>query len=250
MLNLLKAEYKKFFQGKLFIAIAILVLVFPLASGFLYGVVLKSLDNGIISVTAQAAFLGSFNPLNNLGLIFLIFMLIIIMADFSQNTIRNKVIVGYSKNKIYLASTIFTLSIAFIVVTIFTFLTYLIVGMVIGFGDTKFTETLQYWAVLIFATMSLYAFVQFTVYVFKSLGASLGVIFGSLLGILLIFGILSISMAPDARRIVVTVIPLLQLTYIMPLQDIHILWMILTSVLFTAAIIILGLFLNKRLDYK
>lgn len=250
MLNILKAEYKKFFQGKLFIAIAILIVVFPLVSGFLYGVVLKNIDNEIISVTAQAAFLGSFNPLNNLGLIFLIFMLIIIMADFSQNTIRNKVIAGYSKNEIYFASTVFTLSIAFIAVTIFTFLTYLIVGIVIGFGDTKFTETLQYWAVLIFATMSLYAFVQFTVYVFKSLGASLGIIFGSLLGVLLVFGILSISMDHDARRIVVTVIPLLQLTYIMPLQDLNIMWMILSSTLFTTATIIWGLFLNNRLDYK
>lgn len=250
MFNMLKAEYKKFFQGKLFIAIVILVIAFPLFSGLLYGLVFKGMDSELFPITPLISFLGSFSPLNNLGLIFLIFMLIIVMSDFSQNTIRNKVTAGYSKTQIYLSSTIFTLSIAFIAITLYAFLTYLIVGAVIGFGDDKFITILKHWAVLIFATMSLYAFVQFAVYVFKSLGASLGVVFGSLLAVLIIYGILSINMGADVRRIVVIAIPFLHLTNLMPLQDLDMLWMMLSSVLFTVAIIGFGLFLNKRLDYK
>ena len=250
MLNIVKAEFKKFFRGKLFIATIILIIAFPLLSGILYGLVQNKVSGNMFGITAEFAFLSSFSPLNNLGLILLIFIQIILISDFSQNTIRNKIIAGYCKHKIYLSSTIFTLTISVVSTTVYALLTYLFTGIFISFSELNIAFLIEHLVVGILATMAIYAFVQLVVFIFKSLGATLGTVLGSFLGTFLIYNILTMSMSVTAQRIVMVIVPLLHFSYFTEYQDLDMLWMVLSSIGFTAGAIGLGLFLNKKLDYR
>src|SRR5690554_5782422 len=101
MLNILKAELNKFLKSKIFIALIILLFAFPLLTASMYQVVKNTLLGGIIGSNegdlARETFLASFSPMNNFGLLLLILLLIVIVGDFTNNTIRNKVIAGYKR---------------------------------------------------------------------------------------------------------------------------------------------------------
>lgn len=250
MFNILKAEYRKFFRGKLFIAVIILVIAFPLLTAALYGLVLRGLDTEMFEINAEFAFVGAFSPLDNFGFLFLIFLLIILLADFSQNTIRNKVVAGYSKNTIYLASTVFTLSISLVATTVYAFLNYLFTGLIVSFGKGDFLTVLKHWVVGMFATMAIYAFVQFVAFIFRTLGATLGIVLGTLIGTFLIYTIIAFRLSETANRIITTIVPLLQLMGAAFDEQSNIYWMILADVIFVAFFIGLGVYLNKRSDYK
>ena len=249
MLKILKAEYRKFFSGKLFITILILAIIFPLLSAGLYGLVVRGIDPEQFQINAEVAFIGSFSPLNNFGFLLLIFMLVILLADFSQNTIRNKVVAGYSKSTIYLAGAIFTLSIAFVATTVYVFLNYLLTGLVINFGSGDFLVVFKHWAVGMLATLAIYAFLQFVAYTFKTLGASLGVVIGSLIGSLLIYTIISFRLSESANRILTIFVPLLQIIgSLFGSKDYF--WMLLIDGVYVVLLVGFGAFLSKKLDYK
>ena len=57
MLKILKADFRKFFAGKLFIVMAVLSVVFPLFSAGLYRLVLRNAQIPI-SINAETAFYG------------------------------------------------------------------------------------------------------------------------------------------------------------------------------------------------
>ena len=249
MINILKAELKKFLQGKLFIATIFLLIIFPLMSGFMYSIMAKISDDNILLITPGSSFVLTFNPLNNFGVIFLIFTLIILLADFSQSTVRNKSIAGYSRDTIYLSSTIFTLIISAIVISLNAVFTYLITSVFVGFQKETF-NLFEIWIVLIFATMALYSFVQFIANTFKSLGASLGIVLGTLFLVFLIYTIGSINISPASNQQIIMALPVLQLTNMIIPQGYDSVWMVLINLGYIIIIVLSGLFLNRRLDYK
>lgn len=250
MFNILKAEYRKFLKGKLCIALVICIIAFPLFTGFLYWFLQKLAPTEEFFFSSEVLFMSSFSPLNNVGLIILIFIIVILMADFNQNTIRNKIIAGYSKNTIYLSSAIFSLSITALATTIYAFLSYLFVGLFTNFGAGSFSKILEIWLVSIMATMAIYAFVQMIVFVFKNLGAALGIVIGSFLVIFLAYTILMFNLTAEVNRIIVILVPLLQLSGSITFESSNIIWMVLSSVVWLSACVGFGLFLNKKLDYR
>lgn len=110
MRNLLKADLKRAWKDKLFLILCILAGVFAISTPLLYKAIFALMDMEEMlemgpllgnSFTAKGMFFTSFSPSNNFGMILPILTAIILCKDFSHGTIRNKIICGKSRTKIY-----------------------------------------------------------------------------------------------------------------------------------------------------
>ncbi|MGM9970308.1 MAG: hypothetical protein ACI35S_07940 [Anaeroplasma sp.] len=105
MLNLLKSDLKKIIKDKLFIAaiiVGICLAIFVPISNIFTEIVYNEI--GIeMEVNARDILFASMNPCNNFGFLIAIFMAVLLSKDFSYGTIRNKIISGNSRTKIFLS---------------------------------------------------------------------------------------------------------------------------------------------------
>ncbi len=110
MRNLLKADLKRAWKDKLFLILCILAGVFAVTTPLLYKAIFSFMDMEELlemgellgnQFTAKGMFFASFSPSNNFGMVLPILTAIILCKDFSHGTIRNKIICGKSRTKIY-----------------------------------------------------------------------------------------------------------------------------------------------------
>ena len=106
MRNLYITDLKRILKDKLFLIACILGGVFapltPLLNKILFSVLdLEELVGGMLD--AKSMFFGAFLPGDNLGLVMPILISIIVCKDFSQGTVRNKIISGKSRSAILLS---------------------------------------------------------------------------------------------------------------------------------------------------
>ncbi len=109
MTKLLKTDLVRLFKDKLFLITCIIATSLALFSPLLNILIFSGLDAeeslemlGMMP-TAKSFFFNSFLPGNNMGLIMPILIAIILCKDFSQGTVRNKIICGYSRSSIFLS---------------------------------------------------------------------------------------------------------------------------------------------------
>ncbi len=109
MTNLLKTDLKRLFKDKLFLVTCIIAAALAILSPLLNVLIFSALDAveslemlGMMP-TAKSFFFQSFLPGNNMGLIMPILVAIILCKDFSQGTVRNKIICGHSRRSIFLS---------------------------------------------------------------------------------------------------------------------------------------------------
>lgn len=121
MLKLLRSNFTRILQSKTFWICAALYLVF----GFL---VIMSKTSLLIFGAFFLLYIPTldlgFNGSPFAGIIILIFVSVIIGANFKNNTIRNKISIGYSKSKIYL-SNVLAFSICAVALHLIQYLLYL-----------------------------------------------------------------------------------------------------------------------------
>ncbi len=111
MRELLRSDFKKFFQDKLFLVVCILAVVFAVSTPLLYVVLLgvggemDPITEQMLAgyVSAKGQFFSAFSFGNNLGLIAPLLIGIILCKDFSFGTVRNKIISGHSRTSIFLS---------------------------------------------------------------------------------------------------------------------------------------------------
>ncbi|MFA5693032.1 MAG: hypothetical protein WC907_05385 [Acholeplasmataceae bacterium] len=255
MNNILKAEYKKFFKSVSFKVIIGLLLFFPLFMAITYKVLesVAALEDVPIYgnvFNSLGSFMTSFNPVDNFGLIILIIILFIITNDFTSGTIRNKIIGGYSKNEIYLSSFIFSISIVFVVTTIYAFLTYFLVGISLGFGNEKLIDLLKYYVTTITSVIVVYSFINIIIYKFKSFGISLGIILGSLFIIMIFYSVISMGINENTNRIILLIMPFLQTFVPKVVNGLDILIMVVVNLFYISLLVYLGLRISEKEDYN
>ena len=129
MKNLLKADLFRVLRTKIVYISMIVAIGLPL---FISGI-LKLTDAAASSLDPSAAEIGSsmgdtliantFSPIFSFSYVFAVFPVIVVMMDFGNGTIRNKVIHGYTRHQIFAAHFIISLIYAF-VLTSLTALTY------------------------------------------------------------------------------------------------------------------------------
>ncbi len=152
MIDLLKTDLKRAVKDKLFIVICIIAGAFAIITPLLYKVIfvvlefdeeamqeLEMLGMGIMN--AKSIFFSSFSLGNNFGLILPIFVAIILCKDFSNGTIRNKIICGKSRTSIYF-SLFFTCAILICsFILMHALLTLLLSLLVFDYQSTPFTAS-------------------------------------------------------------------------------------------------------------
>lgn len=108
MAELLKADIKRVLRDKLLIVMGILAIVFAVITPLLFVFIFSlgdMMDDPMISglISAKSQFFQSFSMTNNLGLIAPVLLAIVLCKDFSFGTVRNKIIAGKSRSKIFLS---------------------------------------------------------------------------------------------------------------------------------------------------
>ena len=108
MTDLLRADFRRVFKDKLLIVMGILAVVFALITPLLYALLFAGTDlqedpmlAGLI--TGKQQFFASFSLGNNLGFIAPVLLAIVLCKDFSFGTVRNKIIAGKTRSRIFLS---------------------------------------------------------------------------------------------------------------------------------------------------
>lgn len=257
MFNILKADLNKFIKGKVFKWMIGLTIIFPFFEALMYKYTLSvsesvGMEDLSSLINTKSIFLQSFNPLQNYGLITLILVLVIITADFTQNTIRNKIISGYSKDKIYLSSAIFTKIIVVSFVTTYVILNYLFTGYVLGFSTDTFFVFFKEYLLLMTSLLVIYAFIQMVAFAIKSFGGTLGITLGALFLLMIIFSAVTFSLGLKGKslEVIVTIFSFLNVMLQPDFESLKIWLVIIVNIIYIGGFTFLGLTINKKLDYK
>ncbi len=106
MRELLKTDLKRVLKDKLFLVLCIIAAAFalfmPLLFKLLFGMMQMEEMLGAV-VDAKTLLFSAFMPGDNFGLICAVLLTIILCKDFSQGTIRNKIICGKKRSHIFLS---------------------------------------------------------------------------------------------------------------------------------------------------
>lgn len=108
MFNLIKTDLKRIFKDKLFLIICIIGGVFGIVTPLLFKLLtaLPGLEDlsSLMLFDAKSLFFNSFSPSGDFGMVLPILVAIIIFKDFSQGTVRNKLICGKSRKQIFIST--------------------------------------------------------------------------------------------------------------------------------------------------
>ena len=152
MINLYKTDLRRVFKDKLFFIVCILGIVFSAMLPLLYKLILfaggmETEEAAMIGMdlgsmfSAKSMFFESFLPGGNFGLIMPVLLAIILCKDFSFGTVRNKIIGGYSRTKIFLSLFFTATTIICIVMLLHALLTLGIALIFFDYQPTEFTTS-------------------------------------------------------------------------------------------------------------
>ena len=144
MRNLYLTDLKRLFKDKLFLITVILALAFALFNPLLYYALFQLLELGDLlgqMVNAKSLLFTAFLPSDNLGLILPILIAIIICKDFSQGTVRNKIICGNARHTIFLSHFLSSSTVLCGLMLIHGLLTLIFSLCFFDYQPTKFTAS-------------------------------------------------------------------------------------------------------------
>lgn len=142
MRNLYVTDLKRILKDKLFMVTCILAGVFALINPLLNKLLFSFLGIEDIlgsTVNAKSMFFAAFAPGDNLGLIMPILISIIVCKDFSQGTVRNKIISGKSRTTIFLSHLFSSATVMCAIMLLHALLTLVISLLFFPYQETSFT---------------------------------------------------------------------------------------------------------------
>lgn len=150
MKHLLNADLKKIFKGKaiyFLIGASVILPIFTTLFLALLMFITKETGGGEAFGAVFAPlpiYIGSFSLLNNIGLALLITLIIVAAGDFSQATIRNKVVAGHKRAHIFFSALIANLVFVFTIIFAYSTFSYLFSSFLDGFNLDTFLIVLKY----------------------------------------------------------------------------------------------------------
>ena len=256
MKKLLIADLRRIFKGKGIYVLMILGFIFPAISALI--VQLSGLANDVAELGDLAAevfnpvalYAGSFNPTQNIGLILLIVVAVLISGEFTNNTIRNKIVAGHSKTSLFLSSLVTVLTYVFVVVLVNSSFTYLFNS--ISFGLQPFSDYFKRGLVAYSSVFVIYTIMTLLTYQFKNLAGPLGLVLGIYFVLMMISTIVfSFNGGTGFKaKVLFYIFPFLYLSGIATPIKLEWLWATLTNVGYLALLTTLGILLANRTDYK
>ena len=142
MRNLYGTDLKRILKDKLFLVTCILGGVFAVINPLLNKVLFSALDMGdLVSdlLNAKSMMFTAFLPGDNLGLIMPILIAIIVCKDFSQGTVRNKIISGKSRTAIFVSHLLSAATVMCTLILLYALLTLCVSLFLFPYQTTPFT---------------------------------------------------------------------------------------------------------------
>lgn len=206
MTNLIKVDLKRILKDKLFLITIIIAVAFAFLTPLLYLVLFNVLEFEIegpgletigFNVSSKTLLFSAFSLSNNFGMILPIFISVIICKDFSYGTIRNKIICGNSRSKIFLSMFISSCIILCGVILAHALLTFGVSSIFFDYQEGAFTyDDFLYLIESIGLQMLVFIFIAAMISLFctiaKNAGLSIVMNIAVMLGSTLIVSILSI----------------------------------------------------------
>ena len=148
MTKLLKVDFARILKDKLFLVACIVGGVFAFITPLMYQIIFSSLGGAEteemlmamgLSITAKSQFFDAFSLGNNFGLVLPVLISIIICKDFSQGTVRNKIIAGNTRTSIFISMLITCFCTVFGIILVHALLTMLVSLIFFQFQSDPFT---------------------------------------------------------------------------------------------------------------
>lgn len=256
MKKLLIADLRRIFKGKGIYVLMILGFIFPAISALIVQLSGPPADVAELGDLAAevfnpvALYAGSFNPTQNIGLILLIVVAVLISGEFTNNTIRNKIVAGHSKTSLFLSSLVTVLTYVFVVVLVNSSFTYLFNS--ISFGLQPFSDYFKRGLVAYSSIFVIYTIMTLLTYQFKNLAGPLGLVLGLYFVLMMISTFIYIINGGTGfkAKVLFYIFPFLYLSGIATPIKLEWLWATLTNVGYLALLTTLGILLANRTDYK
>jgi len=228
--KLLAEGYRRLFKGKRFYIVLIVIIGIALLFTFLYYLLNKILFNFESDALSEADMqeLSSlkytadsllFTMKGDMPLLIGIAAGMLIVQDFRNNTIRNKIIIGHSRTNIYLANFIVSESVMLIYELAYFVVALIAGGIVLGFEQFPSGGIIGVLFMTLAIQMAITSLIVFFCNTMKNVG-------GFVLSITMtyIVGIFSIAMAllnkyPKAQELVGDIIPTLQMNKLINVQE-------------------------------
>ena len=204
MRNLLVTDFKRILKDKLLLIVCIIGLAFALSTPLLYKVIFSSVDlEGMddllaLYMSAKPMLFTSFSLTNNFGMILPIFIMIIVCKDFSQGTIRNKIISGHSRTKVFLSTFITCAVIMCTTILLYALIQFFVSLIFFEYSPTGFENgELGYLIKSLALDMLIYIFISallaFLCVFMKNVGVSIVTYFGIIFLMLGFYTVLSVA---------------------------------------------------------
>ncbi len=258
MKKLLTADFRRIFKGKGIYVLMILGFIFPAISALV--IRLTGLANDVEELGDLAAevfnpvgmYAASFSPTQNLGLILLIVVGVLLSGEFTNNTMRNKIVVGHSKTAIFLSSLITVLTYIFVVVLVNSSFTYLFNSISFGFGLQPFCAYFKRGLVAYSGIFVLYSLSIVATYLFKNLAGPLGIVLGIYFVLMMISTFVFAANGGEGvkAKLLFYLFPFLYLAGIAAPLQLEWLWATLTNIGYLAVFTAAGIIIANRTDYK
>jgi len=130
MLNLIKLDFKRFIRDKSLIVLGAMIVVFAVFTDVILRVVTNMpefTEMTGISFGPKEIVLNALSPSSDIGLMIPIFMAMIIIKDFKQGTVRNKLIIGKPRSLVFISDWIVA-----VIVGTCAYLLYAFINMGLG----------------------------------------------------------------------------------------------------------------------
>lgn len=149
-------------------------------------------DLGLLPSLASEHYIQSFSLLNNVGIMTIILVTLIIAKDFSEFTIRNKIIAGYSRGQIYFSVLIVNLTLAVAAIFLSTTTTYVVALFFEGFDLAGFREVLKFAVIGYSSVIVLFSFNTLLLFKYKKATGAMLLTIGVLFIILIFSGVVDV----------------------------------------------------------
>ena len=255
MAELLAEGYRRLFKGKRFYivmgvvaAIAVLfTMLYHFINSMASGLIGGGLDEGIPADSLL------FEGIGVMPLLVGIAAGMLIVQDFRNNTIRNKVIIGHSRIKIYLANWIVSVTVMLIYLAVYLLFVIAFGGIILGFDEFPSKATMLNLLHVLLIELAMTSFIVFLCNTMKNVGGFVLSITMHYVVDMFSLVLMLLNRHPKIQEIISEAVPTFQMSLIKNGYDEiqkHGVRMALFMLAITAVSTVVGALLFKRSDLK
>ncbi len=256
MSNLLRAELVKIRKSKSLKVMIGIIFGFAMFSALIYSTIDNKTDGALsFVVDGRSIFTSSFSFSNNVGIVIPIVLIMYLCVEFSNGTVRNKIIAGNSKSKIYLVNFIVVTALGALYVILNAILSFLIAVIFFDYGKAiNGAEVVHILKVTLLGCLmyiSLFSFVTLLAMIIKKTGVSV-VLYLLFVIVVSVFQIVHQLEMGGVLEFIFKVSPLGQMIVIMKdsISGMDIVKSLINNVVITGMIGTLGTVLFQKIDLK